>query len=81
MDENFVIKVADFGLSENTYNKVYFREKEGSGVKLPIKWMALESLNDYIFTEKTDVVRVCLLTLLCCMSVRVHTHANSGHLE
>ncbi len=52
-----MIKVADFGLSENTYSKTYFREKGGSGVKLPIKWMALESLTDGVFSEKSDVVR------------------------
>ena len=62
MDENFVIKVADFGLSEDIYCKDYFRQvssgnpQEGA-VKLPIKWMALESLYDGVFTEKTDVVR------------------------
>ena len=28
-----------------------------SGVKLPIKWMAIESIEDGIFTEKTDIVR------------------------
>ena len=27
-------------------------------MKLPVRWMALESLNDGIFNEKTDVVRV-----------------------
>ena len=56
IDSNFVIKVADFGLSESTYSKTYFREKEGSAVKLPVKWMAPESLNDGVFSEKTDVV-------------------------
>lgn len=58
IDSSFVIKVADFGLSESTYSKTYFREKEGSAVKLPIKWMAPESLNDTVFSEKTDVVHV-----------------------
>ena len=59
---NLVIKVADFGLSEDVYSKNYFRERgdgeeEGEApVKLPIRWMALESLNDGIFNEKTDVV-------------------------
>ena len=73
IDANFTIKVADFGLSEDVYCKDYFRQalkkntdEEGT-VKLPIKWMALESLEDGIFTEKTDVVgsaisRVTMLT-------------------
>ena len=63
IDTNFVIKVADFGLSEDVYCKDYFRQvlkrdaNEVEGVvKLPIKWMALESLQDGVFTEKTDVV-------------------------
>ena len=61
IDENYVIKVADFGLSEDIYARNYFRQagrvEEGeSPVKLPVRWMALESLNDGIFTEKSDVV-------------------------
>ncbi len=62
IDENFLIKVADFGLSEDVYCKDYFRhalsgiKQEEGVIKLPIKWMALESLSDGIFTEKTDVV-------------------------
>ena len=56
LDQNYVIKVADFGLSENTYAKSYFRQEATAGVKLPIKWMAYESLTDGIFSEKTDVV-------------------------
>ena len=58
-----VIKVADFGLSEDIYRRNYFRqgtdcEDEEASVKLPVRWMALESLNDGIFSEKTDVVRL-----------------------
>ena len=56
LDQNYVIKVADFGLSENTYAKRYFRQQQTTGVKLPIKWMAYESLTDGIFSEKSDVV-------------------------
>ena len=56
LDQNYVIKVADFGLSEKTYTKDYFRQKQTAGVKLPMKWMAYESLTDGIFSEKTDVV-------------------------
>ena len=56
-----MIKVADFGLSEDIYALNYFRQgqlkDEGEPpVKLPVRWMALESLTDGIFTEKTDVV-------------------------
>ena len=59
---NFVIKVADFGLSVDVYSRNYFRgrrdgeEDEKAPVKFPIRWMALESLNDGIFNERTDVV-------------------------
>ena len=58
IDLNNVIKVADFGLSEDIYAKNYYRQSdtEECKVKLPIKWMALESLHDGVFSEKTDVV-------------------------
>ena len=49
--------MADFGLSKSTYEKMYFRQDKSEGVKLPIKWLALESMEDAIFSEKTDVVR------------------------
>ena len=56
IDSQFIIKVSDFGLSEDIYAKNYFRQGKESSVKLPVKWMAPESLNDGIFTEKSDVV-------------------------
>ena len=46
----------------DVYSRNYFRgrrdgeEEEEATVKFPIRWMALESLNDGIFNEKTDVV-------------------------
>ena len=50
--------MADFGLSKNiSGNYVYYRQEMSSGVKLPIKWMAIESIEDGIFTEMTDIVR------------------------
>ncbi len=52
-----MIKVADFGLSESLGDtKDYFRQRGDDNVKLPIKWLAIESINDGIFSEKTDVV-------------------------
>ena len=56
IDHKGVIKVADFGLSMNMYEKMYFRQDKREGVKLPVKWMAIESIEDAVFSEKTDVV-------------------------
>ena len=52
-----MIKVADFGLSVDIYtNNYYRRRKSDTAVKLPVKWMAPESTEYGIFTEKSDVV-------------------------
>ena len=48
--------MGDFGLAEDVYSTGYFKQQDRENVKLPFKWMAPESLNDVIFTEKTDVV-------------------------
>ena len=57
IDAHFVIKVADFGLSESlNTSKEYFRQDQDCAIKLPIKWMAPESMNDGKFSEKSDMV-------------------------
>ena len=57
IDLHFVIKVADFGLAETIdTTKEYFRENDKCVVKLPIKWLAPESIKDKVFSEKSDVV-------------------------
>jgi len=57
MNASGVIKVADFGLSEDIYTRTYYRQKKSdTSVKLPVRWMALESTSDGIFSEKSDVV-------------------------
>ena len=53
---DLVIKVADFGLSVSSGNKDYYRVTSDMGIRLPLKWMAPESLTDYIFSEMSDVV-------------------------
>ena len=55
-----VIKVADFGLSVNTGTKEYYRITGDMGIKLPITWMAPESLANHVFSETSDVVRCSL---------------------
>ncbi|KAG8226290.1 hypothetical protein J437_LFUL002729 [Ladona fulva] len=50
---NRICKVADFGFARDVAaNHVYERKSEG---RLPIRWMAPESLYDNIFTTKSDV--------------------------
>lgn len=49
---NFVVKVADFGMSQNLYSSHYF-VLEGAAI-LPIRWMATESFYGK-FSVKTDV--------------------------
>ena len=52
-----MIKVADFGLSEDIYTSRYYQqEKSDTPAKLPARWMPPESIADGIFTEKSDVV-------------------------
>ena len=56
---DYVIKISDFGLSEDIYARNYFRQGSlaaAGGPKLPIKWMAPENLTDNHFSEKSDVV-------------------------
>eukprot|EP00731_Ephydatia_muelleri_P036148 Em0206g3a len=56
IDGDGVIKVGDFGLSEDVYRTGYFKlDKGSSGVRLPFKWLAPESIRDGVFNEKTDV--------------------------
>ena len=63
---NFVIKVADFGLAESMdVSKNYFRQTQEDVVRLPIKWLAPESINDSVFSEKSDVVRCSGINTQC----------------
>uniref|UniRef100_A0AAR2J353 receptor protein-tyrosine kinase n=1 Tax=Pygocentrus nattereri TaxID=42514 RepID=A0AAR2J353_PYGNA len=55
LDESYTVKVADFGLARDVYDKEYYSVHNKSGVKLPVKWMALESLQTHKFTTKSDV--------------------------
>uniref|UniRef100_A0A8C7Z4Y2 Tyrosine-protein kinase receptor TYRO3 n=1 Tax=Oryzias sinensis TaxID=183150 RepID=A0A8C7Z4Y2_9TELE len=53
LHENMVVCVADFGLSKKIYSGDYYRQ--GSVSKLPVKWIALESLADNVYTTQSDV--------------------------
>ncbi|XP_018948034.1 tyrosine-protein kinase receptor Tie-1-like isoform X1 [Cyprinus carpio] len=48
--ESLVAKIADFGLSRG--EEVYVKKTMG---RLPVRWMAIESLNYSVYTTKSDV--------------------------
>ncbi|XP_013109290.1 tyrosine kinase receptor Cad96Ca [Stomoxys calcitrans] len=51
--DNHTCKVADFGFARDVItSKIYERKSEG---KLPIRWMAIESLYDNLFSVKSDI--------------------------
>jgi len=49
------VQVADFGLSRDIYERDYY-SSDHKKTKLPVKWMALDSLEKATYNEKTDVV-------------------------
>nr|XP_054360707.1 macrophage-stimulating protein receptor isoform X5 [Mirounga angustirostris] len=55
LDESFTVKVADFGLARDILDKEYYSVRQHHHARLPVKWMALESLQTYRFTTKSDV--------------------------
>ena len=59
------MRVADFGLARDIYEKEYY-SSENKKAKLPVKWMALESLEKGTYSSKTDVVSASYLTVWLC---------------
>ena len=55
MNEEGSVLVGDFGLAREIYFADYYRTTNPTA-RLPVKWMAPETLNDSISNEKTDVV-------------------------
>lgn len=55
LDETFTVKVADFGMARDIYDKEYYSIQDQKRAKLPVKWMAIESLQTQKFTIKSDV--------------------------
>nr|XP_022910564.1 proto-oncogene tyrosine-protein kinase receptor Ret isoform X1 [Onthophagus taurus]XP_022910572.1 proto-oncogene tyrosine-protein kinase receptor Ret isoform X2 [Onthophagus taurus] len=48
-----VCKISDFGLTRDVYeDNAYFKRSKG---RVPVKWMAPESLSDHVYTSKSDV--------------------------
>ena len=60
-----IVKVGDFGLTEDIYDRNYYccNQNESSNERVPIRWMAPESIEEDMYNEKTDVVR--MFTIYC----------------
>ncbi|XP_060530619.1 vascular endothelial growth factor receptor 1 isoform X2 [Cylas formicarius] len=51
-DDN-VVKICDFGLAKTMYNDNNYKKK-GNG-PVPVKWMAVESITDRVFSTQSDI--------------------------
>ncbi|KAA0187592.1 hypothetical protein HAZT_HAZT005622 [Hyalella azteca] len=53
LDADRVCKISDFGLTRDIYeDDLYFKKSKS---RVPVKWMAPESLIDHVYTTKSDV--------------------------
>ncbi|XP_028404268.1 receptor tyrosine-protein kinase let-23-like isoform X2 [Dendronephthya gigantea] len=53
LDDHLVAKISDFGMARDIYVKqIYRKDTEGF---LPVRWMAIESLESFIYTTQSDV--------------------------
>ena len=80
-----MVKVSNFGLTEDMYARNYFRRdksERGSEEKVPIRWIAPESIENDIYNERTDIVGLYIiqghhnytLLQLCYILVKVPDH-------
>ncbi|XP_037920343.1 fibroblast growth factor receptor homolog 1-like isoform X1 [Hermetia illucens] len=53
VSDDYVMKIADFGLARDIQDTDYYRKNTNG--RLPIKWMAPESLQDKFYDTKSDV--------------------------
>ncbi|XP_045919678.1 tyrosine-protein kinase receptor TYRO3 [Micropterus dolomieu] len=53
LGDDLKVRVADFGLSKKIYSSNYYRQKVV--IRVPIKWMSMESLSESVYTTKSDV--------------------------
>ncbi|XP_026873014.2 tyrosine-protein kinase receptor TYRO3 isoform X2 [Electrophorus electricus] len=53
LGDDLRVRVADFGLSKQILCSDYYRQRVA--IRMPIKWMAIESLSESVYTTKSDV--------------------------
>ena len=54
VDSDLTVKISDFGLCRDIYESDYYKVKHKS--RVPVKWMAPESLHDNIYSHQSDTV-------------------------
>ncbi|XP_038069473.1 plexin-B1-like [Patiria miniata] len=54
VDSDLLVKIADFGLSRDMHDSDYYTSGDAQA-KLPIKWMAPESMERRVYNASTDV--------------------------
>lgn len=57
VSDDYVMKIADFGLARDIQESEYYRKNTNG--RLPIKWMAPESLRDKFYDSQSDVYVHC----------------------
>ena len=75
LDVNFMVKVADFGLSRHLFPKNYY-VMSNKGAPVPVRWMAPESLSSEKFVLNSDVVCDVRLMKLCTRSTCSVSHSH-----
>uniref|UniRef100_UPI0037E9002C ephrin type-A receptor 2 n=1 Tax=Semicossyphus pulcher TaxID=241346 RepID=UPI0037E9002C len=53
LGDDLRVCVADFGLSKRMHSSNYYRQRVA--IRVPIKWMSMESLSESVYTTKSDV--------------------------
>ncbi|XP_066574881.1 tyrosine-protein kinase receptor TYRO3 isoform X2 [Amia ocellicauda] len=53
LGDDLRVCVADFGLSKKIYSSNYYRQRVAK--RMPVKWMAMESLAESVFSSRSDV--------------------------
>ncbi|TGZ38569.1 hypothetical protein CRM22_011272 [Opisthorchis felineus] len=76
VDARLIVKIGDFGLCRNVYGQYYYHKKTCG--RLPIRWMAPESLQKARFTSQSDVwsygVVLWEVATMACLPYRGMSH-------